>query len=72
LFFSAASSLTSRGKRSLRKDVDFLLLSEEHQPDLEEDQKQLMKRTRRSIKRTSKMLRKLVEARRRRISYKIN
>ena len=72
LFFCAASSLTSRGKRLLRKEEDFLLLSEEHQPDLEEELMLLIRMTRMSMIRTSKMPKKLLVARRKRISYKIN
>merc|ERR1712054_152655 len=57
--------------RLLRKEEDFLLLSEEHQPDLEEELV-LIRMTRKSMIRTSKMLKKLLEASRKRISYRIN
>lgn len=56
----------------LRKEEDFLLPSEEHQPDLEEELMLLIRMTRMSMIRTSKMLKKLLVARRKRISYKIN
>lgn len=54
-----------------KKEEDYLLLLEEHQPDLEEEL-MLIRMTRKSMIRTSKMLKKLPVARMKRISYKIN